>query len=301
MNTAVDLAGLRLRNPVMPASGCFGFGREYAEFYPLSCLGAVVTKAITGSGRRGNPTPRVTETDGGMLNSIGLANPGVDAVLCDELPWLRQQGVPIIANAAGSTVDEYCEVVDKLSRSGLVDAVELNVSCPNVETGGLSFGVDPDILCQLVTAVRPLCTVPLIVKLSPNTTDITAAAGAAAAAGADALSLINTLVGMAIDVKTRRPILARGVGGYSGPGIKPVALRMVYQTVKSVNIPVIGMGGIRTGIDAIEFIMAGAAAVSVGTANFTQPDACVVIVREIEEFMRQEGIGCLEEIRGCAL
>ncbi|NLP35364.1 MAG: dihydroorotate dehydrogenase [Clostridiales bacterium] len=297
----VDFAGLKLKNPVMPASGCFGFGREYANFYDLSKLGAIVVKATTSQPRKGNPTPRVTEVRGGMLNSIGLANPGVDRVIADELPWLQQFDIPVIVNVAGETIEEYCTVVDRICQSGLAHAIELNVSCPNVQQGGLSFGVDPKVLGELLEAVRRVCTLPLIVKLSPNVTDIVEIAKAAEDAGADGLSLINTLIGMKIDINRRRPVLARGSGGLSGPAIKPVAIHMVYQVAKAVKIPILGIGGINTAEDVIEFVMAGAAAVEVGTANFTNPFACPEIIADLEKYMSKRGIKNLEEIRGCAL
>jgi len=300
-NLAVELAGLKLKNPVMPASGCFGFGREYSNYYPLSQLGAVVVKATTLEPRLGNPTPRVTEVTAGMLNAIGLANPGVEKVITQELPWLAKQDVPIIVNVAGSTEREYCRVVEEISNSGYAQAIELNVSCPNVKLGGLTFGADPKVLANLIKKVKKVSAVPLFVKLSPNVTDIQDLAIAAEAAGADGLSLINTLIGMQIDIKTRKPVLANKIGGLSGPAIKPVAVRMVYQVAQVVKIPIIGMGGIYSGIDALEFIMAGASAVMVGTANFTNPMACPIIIKEIADFMAAEGIESLEEIRGCAL
>lgn len=301
VNLNVNLAGLELRNPVMPASGCFGFGREYSEYYSLDQLGAVVVKATTLYPRKGNATPRVTEVTAGMLNAIGLANPGVDQVITEELPWLVQQGVPIFVNVAGDTVEDYCEVVERICASGLAQAIELNVSCPNVELGGLAFGVDPGVLRGLVETVHEVCTLPLFVKLSPNVTRIQDLALAAAEGGAHGLSLINTLVGMQIDLATRRPLLANRTGGLSGRAIKPVALRMVYDVAKEVDLPIIGMGGIYSGRDAAEFIMAGAWAVEVGTANFTDPYACPRIISELASFMEEEGIKDIEEIRGCAL
>ncbi len=297
----VDLAGLQLRNPVMPASGCFGFGREYSEYYSLDELGAVVVKATTLHPRLGNPTPRVTEVTCGMLNAIGLANPGVDKVIAEELSWLAGQNVPIIVNVAGDAVEDYCQVVDKICRSGLAQAIELNVSCPNVKLGGLAFGVDAAVLRNLVEAVRKVCTLPLYVKLSPNVTRVQDLALAAASGGADGLSLINTLIGMQIDLTNRKPVLANRTGGLSGRAIKPVAVRMVYDVAREVNLPIIGMGGIYSGRDAVEFIMAGAWAVEVGTANFTDPYACPRIVAELRSFMEEEGIKNIEEIRGCAL
>lgn len=301
VNLEVDLAGLQLRNPVMPASGCFGFGREYSEYYSLDELGAVVVKATTLHPRLGNPTPRVTEVTCGMLNAIGLANPGVDKVIAEELSWLAGQNVPIIVNVAGDAVEDYCQVVDKICRSGLAQAIELNVSCPNVKLGGLAFGVDAAVLRNLVEAVRKVCTLPLYVKLSPNVTRVQDLALAAASGGADGLSLINTLIGMQIDLTNRKPVLANRTGGLSGRAIKPVAVRMVYDVAREVNLPIIGMGGIYSGRDAVEFIMAGAWAIEVGTANFTDPYACPRIVAELRSFMEEEGIKNIEEIRGCAL
>lgn len=301
IDMSVEFAGIKLKNPVMPASGCFGFGREYAKFYDLSKLGAIVVKATTKEPRKGNPTPRVTEVWGGMLNAIGLANPGLDKVIAEELPWLQQFGIPVIVNVAGETIEEYCTVVEGICQSGLAHGIELNVSCPNVERGGLSFGVNPKVLTELLEAVRRVCTLPLIVKLSPNVTDIVEIAQAAESAGADGLSLINTLVGMKIDINTGKPILARGSGGLSGPAIKPVAVRMVYQVAKVVSIPILGIGGITSAEDVIEFVMAGATAVEVGTANFTNPYACPEIIAELENYMRKHGIRSLDDIRGCAL
>ncbi len=304
VDLSVHLAGLQLQNPVMPASGCFGFGREYAAFYPLDELGAVVVSAVTPQARPGNAPPRVTEVAGGMLNAIGLANPGVKQVLQEELPRLAElagQNVPIIVNAAGATKEEYCSVVGEICSSGLAQAIELNVSCPNVELGGLAFGADGAVLRDLVEAVRSSCSLPLFVKLSPNVTRIQDLAAAAAQGGADGLSLINTLIGMQIDIKTRRPVLANRTGGLSGPAIKPVAVRMVYEVAQAVDLPIIGMGGISTAQDVLEFIMAGAWAVMVGTANFTDPYVCPRIIKELRMFMEKEGIKSLEEIRGCAL
>lgn len=297
----VDLAGLKLRNPVMPASGCFGFGKEYSEYYPLNRLGAVVVKATTLYPRLGNPTPRVTEVTAGMLNAIGLTNPGVDKVLAEELPWLAEENVPVFVNVAGDTPEDYCAVVDRICQASLAQAIELNVSCPNVQLGGLAFGVDPRVLQALVEDVRKVCTLPLYVKLSPNVTRIQDLAIAAASGGADGLSLINTLVGMQIDLRTRKPILGNRTGGLSGQAIKPVAVRMVYDVAKEVDLPIIGLGGIYSGRDAAEFIMAGAWAVQVGTANFTDPLACPRIIAELRSFMEAEGIRNISEIRGCAL
>lgn len=301
VNLQTNIAGLQLKNPVMPASGCFGYGKEYAEYYPLDQLGAVVVSGTTLEPRLGNQTPRVTEVTGGMLNAIGLANPGIEAVLEEELPWLAKQNVPIIVNVSGDSIEDYCEVVEKVCASGLAQAIELNVSCPNVALGGIAFGVDVQVLRNLVESVKSHCSLPLIVKLSPNVTRIQDLAVAAAEGGADALSLINTLIGMQIDLNTGKPVLANRTGGFSGRAIKPVAVRMMHDVAKEVDLPLIGMGGIYTGKDAIEFFMVGASAVMVGTANFTDPFACPNIIKEIIEWMNQEGIRNLEEIRGCAL
>lgn len=301
VDMSVNLLGLKLKNPVMPASGCFGFGKEYSKYYDLNKLGAIVVKATTQKARLGNPTPRVAEVTCGMLNSIGLANPGLDKVLSDELPWLKSYSLPVIVNVAGETVEEYCSVVDWISRSKLAHAIELNVSCPNVAQGGLSFGADSKVLSELLKRVRGVCSLPLIVKLSPNVTDIVEIGLAAQEAGADAISLINTLIGMKIDINTGRPVLARKVGGLSGPAIKPVAIRMVYQLAEVLKLPIIGIGGIYTAEDVIEFIMAGASAVQIGTANFTNPMAMPDIIDDLERYMKEKGIKDLDQIRGCAL
>ncbi|MFY9505744.1 MAG: dihydroorotate dehydrogenase [Caldicoprobacterales bacterium] len=301
VDMSVNLLGLKLKNPVMPASGCFGFGKEYSKYYDLNKLGAIVVKATTQKARLGNPTPRVAEVTCGMLNSIGLANPGLDKVLSDELPWLKSYSLPVIVNVAGETVEEYCSVVDRISRSKLAHAIELNVSCPNVAQGGLSFGADSKVLSELLKRVRGVCSLPLIVKLSPNVTDIVEIGLAAQEAGADAISLINTLIGMKIDINTGRPVLARKVGGLSGPAIKPVAIRMVYQLADVLKLPIIGIGGIYTAEDVIEFIMAGASAVQIGTANFTNPMAMPDIIDDLERYMKEKGIKDLDQIRGCAL
>lgn len=301
VDMSVNLLGLKLKNPVMPASGCFGFGKEYSKYYDLNKLGAIVVKATTQKARLGNPTPRVAEVTCGMLNSIGLANPGLDKVLSDELPWLKSYSLPVIVNVAGETVEEYCSVVDRISRSKLAHAIELNVSCPNVAQGGLSFGADRKVLSELLKRVRGVCSLPLIVKLSPNVTDIVEIGLAAQEAGADAISLINTLIGMKIDINTGRPVLARKVGGLSGPAIKPVAIRMVYQLAEVLKLPIIGIGGIYTAEDVIEFIMAGASAVQIGTANFTNPMAIPDIIDDLERYMKEKGIKDLDQIRGCAL
>lgn len=293
----VSVCGVELKNPVIAASGCFGFGREYAEYYDLSRLGGICLKGLTPERREGNPPPRVAETASGMLNSVGLQNPGIEAFLKDELPWLKTLGTRIIINIAGATVAEYACMARRLQGSG-VDLVELNISCPNVAEGGAAFGATPESVSRVVKAVRPQCEQPLIVKLSPNTLDIAENARAAESAGADAVSLINTLTGMAVDLERRRPLLANVTGGLSGPAIKPVALRMVWQAARAVRIPVIGMGGIMTGEDALEFMLVGASAVQAGTANLVDPMACVHIIEGIEQYMGYHDISSIGELVG---
>lgn len=300
MNMKVNIAGVELDNPVIAASGTFGFGHEYGELYDLSEVGAISVKGLTKAPRAGNPPPRITETPGGILNSVGLQNPGVDAFIKEEIPFLRKYRCKIIANMAGSTFEDYCEMAEKLSDAD-IDLLEMNISCPNVKAGGAAFGTNPDTVYEITKTVRKYAQKPLIVKLSPNVSDITETAKAAEAGGADALSLINTLTGMAIDIKTRRPILANVVGGLSGPCVKPVAVRMVYQVHKAVKLPLIGMGGISTGEDAIEFLMAGSTAISVGTANFTDPYACVKIRDGIMDYMKQYGISDVNELTGTVI
>jgi dihydroorotate dehydrogenase (NAD+) catalytic subunit len=295
---ATKIGNLTLKNPIMPASGCFGFGKEYAEFYDLSVLGAIMVKATTLEPRSGNATPRVAETPGGMLNAIGLQNPGVEKVVAEELPWLRQYDVPIIVNVAGSTVEEYVQVTKRLATSKDYDAIEVNISCPNVKCGGIQFGTNPDSAAEVVREMKKEANVPIIVKLSPNVTDIVSMAQAVEDAGADAISLINTLVGMRIDLQSARPILANGVGGLSGPAVKPVAVRMVYQVSQAVRVPVIGMGGVMTAEDAIEFLLAGASAVAVGTANFVNPYACPEIIEGLKKYVEANGISSVQEIVG---
>jgi dihydroorotate dehydrogenase (NAD+) catalytic subunit len=294
---SVDLCGVKLKNPLIAASGTFGFGREYDEFYDISVWGAVSVKGLTDEPRAGNPPPRIAETASGMLNSVGLQNPGVDAFIRDELPRLTAKGVTVIANVAGSTVESCAEAARKLSDSP-VAMIELNISCPNVRQGGAQFGASPGEAARVTAAVRSVCSRPLIVKLSPNVTDIVSIAQAVQDAGADAVSLINTVTGMAIDARARRPLLANITGGLSGPAIKPVALRMVWQTARDVSVPVIGMGGIMTGTDAAEFMIAGAAAVMVGTANITDVTAGPRILRELEEFLDEHGIEGARELTG---
>ncbi|MDI3327082.1 MAG: dihydroorotate dehydrogenase [Alicyclobacillaceae bacterium] len=300
VDLSVELAGLRLKNPVMPASGCFAFGREMSRWYDLSRLGAIVVKATTLEPRSGNPVPRVAETPAGMLNAIGLQNPGVDRVIAEELPHLRQYGVPVIVNVAGSTVEEYVEVARRLSDSPDLEALELNISCPNVKCGGMHFGTDPRTAAEVVGAVKRVSRYPVFVKLSPNVTDIVALARAVADAGADGLSMINTLLGMRIDVERRRPVLATEAGGLSGPAIKPIAVRMIYEVSRAVSLPIIGMGGIVSGEDAVEFLMAGASAVAVGTANFVKPTACVDVLEELAAWCRDRGVRAVRELVGAA-
>jgi len=296
----VNLAGLVLRNPVMPASGCFGFGREYARFYDLSVLGAIAVKATTLEPRSGNPTPRVAETPAGMLNAIGLQNPGLDKVVKEELPWLAQYDVPVIANIAGNTEEEYVKVAEVLSEQPNVQALELNISCPNVKVGGIAFGTDPKMAARLTKAVTAVSRVPVFVKLSPNVTDIVDIALRVEDAGAHGLSMINTLVGMRIDVRRRGPILANVTGGLSGPAIKPIALRMIWEVSQRVNIPIIGMGGIMSADDVIEFFLAGASAVAVGTANFVNPYVCPQIIEQLPRRLAELGFRRISDLTGLA-
>jgi dihydroorotate dehydrogenase (NAD+) catalytic subunit len=294
----IALPGLNLKNPIMPASGCFGFGREYSQFYDLSQLGAIMIKATTVEPRFGNPTPRVAETSAGMLNAIGLQNPGLEKVISNELPWLSQYDVPIIANVAGSLEEDYIEVARSISKVSNVHALELNISCPNVKTGGIAFGTIPEVAKQLTRKVKEVSDVPVYVKLSPNVTNIVEMAKAVEAGGADGLTMINTLVGMRLDLKTGKPILANRTGGLSGPAIKPVALRMIYEVSQAVNIPIIGMGGIESAEDVIEFFYAGASAVAVGTANFVDPFVCPTIIDELPLLLDQLGYEHISECRG---
>ena len=297
MNMKVNIAGVELNNPVITASGTFGFGREYGELYSLNELGAICVKGLTLAPRAGNPPPRITETYGGILNSVGLQNPGVDAFIEYEVPELKKYTCKIIANMAGNTIEEYCQMAEKLSDSG-VDMLEMNISCPNVKAGGVAFGTNADTVHTITKEVKKYAKIPLIVKLSPNVTDITEMAKAAEAGGADALSLINTLLGMAIDIKTKRPILANVTGGLSGPAVKPVAVRMIYQVSECTKLPIIGMGGITTGEDAVEFMLAGSNAIAVGTANFMNPYACVDIKKGIADYMTQYNINDVNDLVG---
>lgn len=296
---AVNIAGIPLKNPIMPASGCFAFGREYTKFYDLSELGGIAIKAVSVEPREGNWTPRVAETPGGMLNSIGLQNPGLDKVIAEELKFLEQFDTKIFVNVVGNTVEDYCTVVEKISRVSNVSAIELNVSCPNVKKG-IFFGTNETELETLTREVKRYSAKPLFVKLSPNVTSIVAMAKAAERGGADGLSLINTLLGMRIDLKTRKPVLARGSGGLSGPAIKPVAIRMIYETSQEVKLPIIGMGGIMNADDVIEFFLAGASAVAVGTANFIDPLICPQIITELESKLTEMKIDSISELVGQA-
>ena len=293
----VKIAGKEFKNPVTVASGTFGSGREYSEFIELSKLGAVTTKGVSNVAWEGNPTPRIAEVYGGMLNAIGLQNPGVDVFIERDLPFLEQQNTGIIVNVCGKTIEDYIEVVERLSESS-VDMFEINISCPNVKEGGIAFGQSPDLIKEITSTLKSRSKKPIIMKLSPNVTDITVMARAAQEAGADAISLINTITGMKIDIHKRKFVLANKTGGMSGPAIKPIALRMVYQAAQVVDIPIIAMGGITTAEDAIEFIMAGASMVSVGTANFYNPYASLEIVEGIEEYLQQNSISNIDEIRG---
>jgi len=297
LDLKVEIGGVVLKNPVTVASGTFGSGREFSEFIDLNKLGAVTVKGVSSAPWKGNPAPRIAETYGGMLNSVGLQNPGVEEFIKNDIPFLREYDTKIIVNIAGKTIEEYCDVAEKLSHAD-IDLIELNISCPNVKEGGVAFGTDPHMAREVTKEVKRHSKHPVIVKLSPNVTDVTEIAKAAIEGGADGLSLINTLLGMAIDIHKRKPILANVVGGFSGPAIKPVALRMVYQAAKAVSVPIIGMGGISTGEDAIEFILAGATAIAVGTANFRNPKATMDVLDGIKEYMISNGIKSLNEIRG---
>lgn len=294
----VRLAGITLRNPVMTASGTFGYGEEYAEFMDLGKLGAVVVKGLSLEPREGNPPPRVVETAAGMLNAIGLQNVGIETFVREKLPFLGKFDTPVIVNFFGDSVEEYVAAAERLSSVEGIHGLEMNISCPNKQAGWCIFGTDPNVTSQVVGAVRKATTLPLIVKLSPNVTDITVMARAAEDAGADALSLINTLSGMSIDIRTRRPRLGNITGGLSGPAIKPVAVRMVYEVSRTVRIPLIGMGGIMSGEDAVEFLIAGASAVAVGTANFVRPTAAVDILDGIIDYMERERISDVSSLTG---
>lgn len=294
---AVQLPGLDLKNPIMPASGTCGFGEVFAQNYDLSVLGGIIIKAATLEPRFGNPTPRVADTPQGMLNSIGLQNPGLEVILAEKLPFLADYSCAVIANVAGSTKEDYVEVVQHLSADPVVKAIELNISCPNVKHGGQAFGVDPDIAFDLTQAVKAVSAKPVYVKLSPNVTDITLIARAVEAGGADGFSLINTLLGMRMNLHTRQPILANTYGGLSGPAIFPIALRMIHQVAKISALPIIGMGGVQSADDVLEMMMAGASAVAIGTQNFIDPFICPKIIAELPLRMDALGISSLEDLR----
>ena len=297
MNTKVNLAGVELKNPVMVASGTFGSGAEYSEFVDLNRLGAVVTKGVASVPWPGNPAPRIAETASGMLNAIGLQNPGIDVFVSRDIPFLKKYDTKIIVNVCGKSTEDYCEVVERLADQP-VDMLEINISCPNVKEGGIAFGQDPKAVEAITREVKKHAKQPVIMKLSPNVTDITVMAKAAEAGGADALSLINTLTGMKIDVNKRAFAIANKTGGLSGPAVHPIAVRMVYQVANAVNLPIIGMGGIQNTEDALELILAGATAVSVGTANFANPMVTMEIVDGIEQYMQMHGVADINELIG---
>ena len=297
IKTSVNLCGVELKNPVMVASGTFGSGEEYSEFVDLNRLGAVVTKGVANVPWPGNPTPRVAEVYGGMLNAVGLQNPGIDVFCNRDIPFLKNYDTKIIVNVCGKSTKDYLEVVERLADEP-IDMMEINISCPNVKEGGIAFGQDPKLVEQITSDIKKIAKQPVIMKLSPNVTDITEMARAAEAGGADCLSLINTLTGMKIDIERRTFVLANKTGGMSGPAIHPIAVRMVYQVAQAVNVPLIGMGGIASANDAIEMILAGATAVSVGTANFVDPCTTVKVVEGIESYMRKYGVKDIKELVG---
>ena len=297
-NMKVNIAGVELKNPVMTASGTFGSGMEYSDFVDLGKLGAVVTKGVANVPWPGNPTPRIAEIRGGMMNAIGLQNPGIDTFCSRDLPFLEKFETKVIVNVCGKTAEEYCEVVERLGDEPRVDMMEINISCPNVKCGGISFGQDPKAVEEITKEIKRHAKQPVIMKLSPNVTDITEIARAAEAGGADAISMINTLTGMKIDVNRRTFAIANKTGGVSGPAVHPIAVRMVYQTAQAVSVPIIGMGGIATAEDALEFILAGASAVAVGTANFRNPMATMEVIEGIEEYMRRQNVESITELIG---
>lgn len=300
VDLSVEIAGIKLKNPVITASGTFSFGEVYQDFFPLESLGAIVVKAVTLEPRAGNPAPRLVETPAGLLNSIGLENPGVEAVLAEYLPPLAAYDVPVIVNIAGNTVEEYGQVAAKLSSSPVVKGLEVNISCPNVREGGMAFGSHPEMAFKVIRTVKENTPLPVIAKLSSNVTDIGEMAAAVEKAGADALSLINTLLGMVIDIEKRKPVLGNIMGGLSGPAVKPVGVRMVWQAAEKAHIPIIGMGGIMCAADALEYIMAGATAVAVGTGQFVNPHCCMEIIEGLAEFCRKQGVERISDLKGAA-
>ncbi len=295
----VELPGLNLKNPIMPASGCFGFGREFAELWDLNVLGSMMIKAVTREPRKGNAMPRLAETPGGMLNAIGLQNPGADAVE-EELKWLDQYDVPIISNIAGSTEEDYLHTAERMGKIENIGALEINISCPNVREGGLAFGQDPEVALRLTRKILSVTDKPVYMKLSPNVTDIKEMAKAVEEGGAHGITMINTLTGMRLDLKTGRPVLANGTGGLSGPAVKPVAIRMVHEVYRTVKIPIIGMGGITSAEDVLEFLYAGASACAIGTQNFTDPWACPTIIEDLPKTLKRYGFSSVKEAVGYA-
>ncbi len=301
VDMSVNLGGMKMQNPIAVASGTFGYGREYQDFVDITRIGAVIVKGTTLEERYGNLAPRIYETPAGMLNAIGLENPGIDVFLNDYLPSLRQDGVTLVANIAGNTVDEYALISRKIDKHPGIAGIELNISCPNVKQGGMQFGTDPELVKQVVQAVKSETKLPVIPKLSPNVTDIVSIAKAARDGGADALSMINTLMGMAVDIERKRPVLGNIFGGLSGPAIKPVALRMIYQVYKEVDLPILGGGGIVNTRDALEFILVGASAVSIGTGNFVNPAIAEEIAQGLENYVIEQGLNGINELVGAAV
>lgn len=297
MNLSVNICGVEFKNPITTASGTFGFGHEYEKFFDLSILGGIGVKGLTPTERLGNPAPRIAETPMGVLNCVGLQNPGIDKFIEEQIPFLRKYDTKIIANVSGNTVEEYCSMIEKISDAD-VDLIEMNISCPNVKCGGMAFGTQTSMVEEVVSAAKKYAKKPLIVKLSPNVTDITEIAKAAVSSGADALSLINTLLGMRIDIRTKKPILSNIMGGLSGPAVFPVAVRMVYQVRKAVNVPIIGMGGIRNGNDIVEMMLAGADAVAMGTIMFSDPLAPVKALEQLKKYMLENNIENVSQITG---
>ncbi|MGL1932817.1 MAG: dihydroorotate dehydrogenase [Desulfotalea sp.] len=297
---SVDIGSLKIKNPVMTASGTFGYGKEFSQLLELDRLGAIVVKGISLEPRPGNPPPRIVETSSGMLNAIGLQNVGVDRFISEKMPYLQKKNVPVVVNILGDSLEEYRDITQKLRGVAGISAIEVNISCPNVKKGGVAFGTNPEMAAKVTAAVKGAADVPVMVKLSPNVTDVAEIARAVEAGGADSLSMINTLIGMAIDINTRKPKLANVIGGLSGPAIKPVAIRIVYQVAKAVSIPIIGIGGISSLEDVIEFMLAGATAVQIGTANFIDPSISQTIVSELEQYVREQGLSSVSELIGAA-